>query len=106
MGRHWKDLDPSLHPDRKALAEAIRDLRTNSGKTAEQVAKDVPCSKGAVSLVESGRRLPSPAMFKGIVKSTGGNPRSEKLAKIYAAAAAAVGLISGIADIIDRLWRR
>ncbi|MFD7834594.1 helix-turn-helix domain-containing protein [Streptomyces sp. NPDC059761] len=105
-GRPRADVDPNLHPDRRALAEAMRKHRSKSGMTARQVAAKVPCSPAAVSHAESGRRVPRPKLFEGMIKAMGGNAKTPRMQTLYGAAVTAITLLGSSIDALVQIVRR
>ncbi|WP_331767829.1 helix-turn-helix transcriptional regulator [Embleya sp. NBC_00896] len=95
-GRPERDPDPALHPDRLALARELRDCRKASGMTVREVADKAHCSPSSVSHAESGKRLPSPGVFRCIVRATGGNAASPLWSRLYAAATLAATSLAGL----------
>ena len=92
-GRPQSDINPGLHPARRALAQAVRDQREESGMTVRQVADKAHCSPAAVAHAESGRRIPGPRLFGSMMKAMGQAATSPKVARIYGAAVAAATVV-------------
>jgi transcriptional regulator with XRE-family HTH domain len=58
---------PDIIQDKIALGNVLKTLRMSKDLTVEQVARQSGVTKGSISLIENGKRSPSPIMLKNLL---------------------------------------
>ncbi|WP_327350260.1 helix-turn-helix domain-containing protein [Streptomyces sp. NBC_01304] len=78
-GRPWRPLDGRLAPERRKLAEALRDVCSSSGLSLRELSRSVCMSPSALSRHLSGERIPSPEVISALIRRiTSDSPAVER----------------------------